>query len=444
MYAMEENFLSSYLETRLGVMANIGDEQMRQEYNSETRRIENASILSIDGDTAHIDISGPLSRKGPDWIDALFGFGGTSTIEIIEAIQKADADPTVARIVLDMDTPGGEAIGTDEVWQAVMKATKRVTVVNHGMIASGGYYIASGADEIVSTSPMNEVGSIGVVIATWDLSKAYEEAGYKRVVIVSENAPDKYPDISKESGVAILRKQVNAIERIFYDRIASGRNVSKESIKENFGRGGLMTSRDPDGNPDAISVGMIDGLVEDSIDTNFMAATNPADVPENQPSGNSNILPAVAGTPMPAPVTEKGNQKGKRMTFEEMKTNDPALHAEVDAKMKAEYERGKAEAKAEIEKRITLATPFVTSKDYPDVIKNAAADVIKGTRTEQSLTDMVAIYDTMKAGNDVATAATESGATPAPAQKVEAPVSKDPGIADSPEALEALYSKEVK
>ena len=443
-YLMEESFLNDYLNRREVGLSSLGDSEesfkaLRTEYNETSGRIENVPILTVMGEDAHINISGPLSRRGPDWIDALFGFGGTSTVEIIDSIHKADADPTVKRIVLDMDTPGGEATGTDEVWQAIAKSSKPVLAINQGLIASAGYYIASAADKIYSTSPMAEVGSIGVVVATWDTSKADDARGIRRVVITSENAPEKRPDITKESGVDIIRKQINAIERIFYDRVASGRKVTIEHIKENFGKGGVMTSRDPEGNPDAVSAGMIDGLVEDAIDIKFVAVSETASdtAPEtvlvpNKPVPESHIPAQTAGP--------KGNT---RMTLSELKSSDPALYAEVEAKAKAEFERGKTEAEASAKTRAEYASKFMSSTEYPQVIKDAAAEVINGTRTEQSLKDMVGMYDSLKASAAVQTATTVTTATPAPAQTEKPKASKDPGFADSPEALEELY-KEAK
>lgn len=439
-YLMEESFLSDYLNRREVGLSSLGDEmpkELRTEYNEQTRKIEDVPILSVMDTEAHINISGPLTRKGPDWIDALFGFGGTSTIEIIESIQKAEADPTVSRIVLDMDTPGGEATGTDEVWQAVAKAKKPIIAVNQGLIASAGYYIASAADKIFSTSPMAEVGSIGVVVATWDTSKADDARGIRRVVITSDNAPEKRPDVSKESGVEIIRKQINAIERIFYDRVASGRKVTIEHIKEHFGKGGLLTSKDPEGNPDAVSVGMIDGLVEDAIDTNFVAVDETAS--DTEPTVST--VSAVSEPQLPAQTA--GQPKGNKMTLAELKSSDPALYAEVEAKAKAEFERGKTEAEASAKSRAEYASTIMASAEYPQVIKYAASEVIKGARTEQSLKDMVGMYDSLKAAAAVSTAATVTATTPAPAQTTAPTKSKDPGIADSPEALEELY-KEAK
>lgn len=441
-YLMEESFLTDYLTKREVGLSSLGDsddfqKSLRTEYDEIQRKIVERSILTVSEGEAHIDISGPLSRRGPDWIDALFGFGGTSTLEIIDAVQKADDDPLVSSIVLDIDSPGGEATGTDEVWQAIAKAKKPVTAINHGLVASAGYYIASAADKILSTSPMNETGSIGVVVATWDTSKADEQNGYRRVVITSENAPEKRPDVSKESGVDIIKKQINAIERIFYDRVASGRKVTIDFIKENFGKGGLLVSRDPQSNPDAVSVGMIDGLVEDSLDTNFVAVTQPADVPENHPSGSSKPIPAQEAGNLPKKFI--GNQEGKKMTLAELKSSDPALYAEVEAQAKAEYERGKTEASSANNQRIEYASKYVASADYPQPIKDAAAEVIKGTRTEQSLKDLVGMYDILKADKSLETAKNVTEKNPAPAQTEKPKVSADPGFADSPEALEELY-----
>ena len=84
----------------------------------------------------------------------------------------------------------------------------------------------------------------------------------KEIVITSSNAPNKNPDPESKVGVKVIQDRVDALERIFYQRISEGRGVSTEDIKENFGRGGLLVSFDPDPNkPDAVSVKMIDSVI---------------------------------------------------------------------------------------------------------------------------------------------------------------------------------------
>ena len=264
-WGMEERALRTHLED----LESISSMPFTaQEIEAISLRAESAknkeSILSINGDTAEIQIIGILSRTGPSWIEKWFGIKGTAYNEIISSVKEAVDSPMVRRIVLKMNTPGGVMSGVDEVWQEVKNASgkKEVIVENHGLVASAGYYIASAANKIVATSPLGMVGSIGVMLFTYDYTDALKEHGIKKIKIISKNAPEKNPDLATKKGVDVIQKEIDALERVMINRIAIGRNVSDEYVAKNFGRGSVLINKDPDNkNPDAISSKMIDGLL---------------------------------------------------------------------------------------------------------------------------------------------------------------------------------------
>ena len=89
-------------------------------------------------------------------------------------------EPSISAIVLDVDSPGGSVFGVEELATEIRAArgTKPVVAVANSMAASAAYWIASQADELVIT-PGGMVGSIGVLTAHEDISKAQEMAGIK-------------------------------------------------------------------------------------------------------------------------------------------------------------------------------------------------------------------------------------------------------------------------
>ena len=261
-WAIERNFILGYLDKKEN--HTYTSEDLSTFFESEES--EN-KLLTIEGETAFIDITGPLSRKGPDMWDVCFGTGGTSYTEIIEALELAVEDESVKEIRLRMNTPGGTVDGVDEVAQmiAFSRKKKKVIAENHGMIASGGYWIASQASKIVAMSPGAETGSIGVIIVGYDFTDALKKIGIKKHYIVSENAPRKAATLETKKGRNILQDRVDSIERVFMSRIAEGRKISIEVVRETFGRGDVLIAEDPDlDKEDALSVGMID-KVENSI-----------------------------------------------------------------------------------------------------------------------------------------------------------------------------------
>ncbi len=281
LWLAEPNFLINYL----GKLENASAEEI-QAAADLFGEAELPNILTIEGEEAIISITGPLSRTGPGFLARLFGFGGTAYNDIIESLKIAQEDPIVKKIRLIMDTPGGEVKGTDDVFQAVQAAKKIKPVIaeNHGMLASGGYWIASAATQIVATSPSNETGSIGIIATALDLTKMREKDGIKLIVLTSKNAPDKAQDMTKKSGRDSVQERINALERVFISRIAEGRGVTIEHIQQNFGQGAVLIAQDPDNsNPDALSVGMID-----AVDAKIKVGGSPA----------GNGLSAIfAGTP---------------------------------------------------------------------------------------------------------------------------------------------------
>ena len=148
-------------------------------------------IYSEDGEEAILNISGVLSQDGPPWIAKLFGFEGCAYASILDGIAKAEANDNIKTLKLNINSPGGDVQGVDQVWQALRGFSKPTKAVNQGMIASAAYYIASACDSIESATPNAETGSIGCVFSGYDDTDALDQMGVKRVRIYSSNASRK-------------------------------------------------------------------------------------------------------------------------------------------------------------------------------------------------------------------------------------------------------------
>ncbi len=97
-----------------------------------------------------------------------------------ETIEEASKDKNVKAIVLRIDSPGGSATASDQVWYAVERAKKagKPVIVSMGQLAaSGGYYIAAGADYIFA-QPTTITGSIGVLGGKIVLDETFDMIGY--------------------------------------------------------------------------------------------------------------------------------------------------------------------------------------------------------------------------------------------------------------------------
>jgi len=130
------------------------------------------------GDTAVVPVAGALARR-PDPFELACGtFEDTDVLR--DLVDQAAQDPQVRSMVLDVDSPGGFYGGGPELANAIRtaSATKPVVAWTGGMMASLAYWVSSQADQVVA-SRSAAVGSIGVYIAAYDLTRLYESVGVK-------------------------------------------------------------------------------------------------------------------------------------------------------------------------------------------------------------------------------------------------------------------------
>jgi capsid assembly protease len=178
--------------------------------------------VTADG-IAVITITGSLVNRGA-WVGASSGL--TSYEGIQYQLKQADMASEVRAIVLDLHSPGGEAIGAFETAAMVRDIATRKTVVAvvNGMAASGGYAIASGATDIVTTSS-GVSGSIGVISLHIDASGQLEQDGLKPTLIIAgSHKADGNPFGPLPDDVrASFQARVDGIYADFLSTVAAGR-----------------------------------------------------------------------------------------------------------------------------------------------------------------------------------------------------------------------------
>lgn len=153
--------------------------------------------------------------------------------EDLVSFASEDVD-TVRGIILDVDSPGGLLDGIPELARVVAEAsrTKPIFAWANGTMASAAYWAASGASAIYAR-PSAEVGSIGVYLAMYDLSRMYEAAGVK--VDVFASGPYKGIGIEGTSLTddqkKYLQESVNRIFRMFAEHVRRERSVSDDVMQ---------------------------------------------------------------------------------------------------------------------------------------------------------------------------------------------------------------------
>lgn len=168
------------LQGRIGIdgaaIAPLGPEA-----NRFTGEMSASRTFRVEGGVGVVSVVGSLVNRGA-WIGAYSG--ATSYEGLAKQLSDAAADPKVNSILLDIDSPGGEATGMFSLAAKVREvaAVKPVVAVVNDMAASAAYGIASQATEIV-VSPTSMVGSIGVVLTHLDRSGELAAKGIKPTLI---------------------------------------------------------------------------------------------------------------------------------------------------------------------------------------------------------------------------------------------------------------------
>lgn len=191
----------------------------------------------------------------------------TSTETLAQQLRAVAADPEVGTIVMDVDSPGGSVFGVQELGDVLAdirgNSGKHLVAVANNMAASGGYWIASQAHELVVT-PSGMVGSIGVIVPHTDNSAMRERVGVKTEYI----SAGKYKAEGFNDGPltdearAHLQGQVDAYYAAFTKAVARGRGVDVSTVRgEAFGEGRMRLAAE------AVKAGMADRVatLEDTI-----------------------------------------------------------------------------------------------------------------------------------------------------------------------------------
>ncbi|MEE9404537.1 MAG: S49 family peptidase [Algisphaera sp.] len=142
------------------------------------------------------------------------------------ALEDALLDDNVKGVVIRLDSPGGSALASEVIWQAVreLQAEKPVYAVVQGMAASGGYYIVCAADEIY-VQPHSIVGSIGVVAGKMTLGGLYDWAGVKVHRRTRGPGADIFNSVEPftDAQRTLMRNAMTMTYEQFRERVATGR-----------------------------------------------------------------------------------------------------------------------------------------------------------------------------------------------------------------------------
>ncbi|NJE46365.1 signal peptide peptidase SppA [Thermococcus sp. GR7] len=158
-----------------------------------------------------------------------------TALSIIPVLRDIAENDSIGGVVLWIESPGGYVGPVREIYATVKKLNliKPVVAYTGGIAASGGYYIAVGAEEIIA-DPLAEVGSIGVIYVHYNLQQNYEMNGIK--VEVFKTGP--YKDMGAEwrglteEEKAMITESVDTYFQAFLQAVSSSRGMSLNETKE--------------------------------------------------------------------------------------------------------------------------------------------------------------------------------------------------------------------
>ncbi|MBN1156452.1 signal peptide peptidase SppA [Candidatus Woesearchaeota archaeon] len=180
------------------------------------------------GNVAIVSIKGFISTESGS---LLFDEQGTSSTDAVEALKKAEDASNIKAILLEIDSPGGTPVATDEIAQQIKKSKKLTVAWIREVGASGAYWVASSAD-IVVANRMSAVGSIGVLGSYVQFEGLFNKYGVKYERLVS----GEYKDIGSpfrnmtSAERLLIQAELDSLHRIFIDEVKQNRKLSDERM----------------------------------------------------------------------------------------------------------------------------------------------------------------------------------------------------------------------
>ena len=208
---------------------------------------------------AKVSVSGPIKRdKGRP--SPLSGPGGTTADEVVEQIEAADDDEDVEALLVELNTPGGEVVPSDDIRRAVADFDGPTVAYATDLCASGGYWIASGCDELWARDG-SLVGSIGVIGSRPNAAGLADKLG----ISYEQFTAGEYKDAGvplrdiEEDEREYLQSLIDGYYEQFVETVSEGREMDPEAIRETEARVYL--------GPDALDIGLVDELgVQDDVE----------------------------------------------------------------------------------------------------------------------------------------------------------------------------------
>jgi protease-4 len=229
---------------------------------AETVVASDKGLLILDK-IAVVDVDGLLMNERNEG----FWGGGENPVSLfVEKLQKAEDDPAVRAVIVRINSPGGGVTASDIMYQRLVRFRQErkvpVVAVIEDLGASGGYYVACGADRIVA-HPTSVTGSIGVIVQTFSLAGTLAKLGISTDAVTSGKFKDMASPLKPldPADRKVLQGMVDEFYQRFVGVVAKARpKLSLEQVRA-LADGRVFTGEQ------AMANGLVDqvGTMEDAV-----------------------------------------------------------------------------------------------------------------------------------------------------------------------------------
>lgn len=208
----------------------------------------------IMNETAVVPVVGLIMRYANN-LNMLCGMP-TSTGMLHNTINNYAKDDSIKQIVLEIDSPGGDARGISDLAQTIKAVSniKPIIAVVTGTCASAAYWIASACNKIYA-SETSFIGSIGAIAAyRKDKDSEVEE-------FVSSQSPNKRLDLEKKDDRAIIQANIDDVANVFIESVAQNRSMTKEEVVQAGNKGAVLIAKKALNNKLIDAIGNMDSVL---------------------------------------------------------------------------------------------------------------------------------------------------------------------------------------
>lgn len=308
------------------------------------------------GSIALIPISGPIMKEDN------CGSAGTSTR--MAQIKMAASNQNIDAIVLQIDSPGGEVNGTQQLADVIKSVKKPVISFVDGMMASAALWIGSAGNEIISSTPQDIIGSIGTMISFADMRATFEAQGVKFHEVYADKSSDKngiFKSALNGDYKPLKEELLNPLNEAFIKAVKTNRKGKFDVEKENIFTGKTYMAKD------AIAHGLVD-----SIGTLDMAIARARELAAG-PKANTKTNTNATTEPMKIKSTFTNIIASLKAKFNVEATEETVMTEEYAEHLNSELGRLTGELETKTSALTQASSDLSTEKNFLIEAKNALA-----------------------------------------------------------------------